>query len=116
METVRKGCPTCIKTQTDSKRRTTEDNDNDNAKNNDKNNNNNNSDDQGQWFEIDAYMKCSTNEFWFEIMSNQFETDPYSLEGAAAFQNVFVEITYSSYDGIHQLLGMKIRFITYLMN
>jgi hypothetical protein len=72
METVRKGCPTCIKTQTDSKRRTTEDNDN--AKNND----NNNSDDQGQWFEIDADMKCSTNESWFEIMSNQFETDPYS--------------------------------------
>jgi hypothetical protein len=64
----------CIKTQTDSKHRTIEDN----VKNN--------NDDQDQWFEIDAYMKCSTNEFWFEIMHNQFQTDPYSSEGDAAFQ------------------------------
>jgi hypothetical protein len=66
METVRKGCPTCI--------------------------------------EIDAYMKCSTIEFWSEIMSNQFETDPYSSEGDAAFQNVFVEITFSSYDSYSQTI------------
>jgi hypothetical protein len=37
-------------------------------------------------------------------MSNQFETNPYSSEGDAAFQNVFVEITYSSYDSYSQTI------------
>lgn len=60
-------------------------------------------------FEISSFMKCSSNEYWFEIISpkDKAAVEYYSSEiiyGIATFKKVFVEVTYSSYDGYTQTL------------
>ncbi len=79
---------TCVKIQTDSKIFTFDEQMGDDG-----------------WF-LSAYMKCYTNEFWFEIIRNKKTKTIYGspTSEATALTKVFVEITYSSYDGYTQTL------------